>query len=60
MDHKEQHHQHHQHERDLEKRRVKEHSHEDPGKRKGIHPGWFIGIGVVLILIAIIIWTLVV
>jgi hypothetical protein len=56
MDHKEQHHQHHQKEREQE---IKEHkAHERAqGKKSLPHPGWFVGVGVVLILIAVLIWT---
>ncbi len=55
MDHKEQHHQHHEKEREHQKKKAAEHEREY--ERKGLHPGWFIGVGVVLILIAVLIWT---
>lgn len=57
MDHKEQHHQHHEKEREHEKKKAAEHEREL--ERKGIHPGWFVGLGAVLILIAILIYTIV-
>jgi hypothetical protein len=47
MDHKERHHQHHQKERVHEKKQEREHEREL--ERKGIHPGWFFGVGFVLI-----------
>ncbi len=55
MDHKEQHHQHHEMERAAEKKKRAEEQREY--QRKGIHPGWFISTGVVLIMIAILIYT---
>jgi hypothetical protein len=55
MDHQEQHHQHHRKEREEEKKH--EAQRERDLERKGIHPGWFFGIGAVLVLVAILIWT---
>jgi hypothetical protein len=57
VDHKEQHHQHHEKEREHEKR--KEHLHEQAQERqpRSLHPGWLVGLAVVFILAAVVIWT---
>ena len=57
MDHQEQHHQHHRKEREHEKAEKKEHEHEQEKKLLPIHPAWFVGIGIVLVVTAILIWT---
>jgi hypothetical protein len=58
MDHKEQHQQHHQKEREHEK---KEHTaHEREHEKKSFlpfHPAWLVGVGVVLVLTAVLVWT---
>ena len=56
MDHKEQHHEHHLKEREREKKSWKEHLREMTGKRHGIHPAWYIVVGVVLIGTAVLVW----
>jgi hypothetical protein len=58
MDHKEQHHEHHRKEREREKKREAEHEREAERKGSAIHPGWFVGIGAVLVVVAILIWSL--
>jgi hypothetical protein len=58
MDHKEQHHQHHIHEREEKKKEKKEHEHEMEKKLTPIHPAWLFGVGVALIVVAVLIWTL--
>jgi hypothetical protein len=55
MDHKEQHHQHHQKEREHEKKEKKEH--EQEAKGPPIHPAWFFAAGLVLVIVAVIVWT---
>lgn len=57
MDHKQQHHEHHVKEREQEKKEWKEHNHEQGGKRRGIHPAWYVVVGAVLILAAVLVWT---
>jgi hypothetical protein len=56
MDHKEQHHQHHQKEREHEKKEAAKHEREL--ERKGIHPAWYVVAGAVLVLLAILIYTI--
>jgi len=58
MDHQEQHHQHHQKERQHEKKLQKAHEHQEEKSLRSIHPAWFIGIGVALIFLVVLIWTL--
>lgn len=61
MDHKEQHHQHHQKEREQEKKEHK--AHEQEQEKKGglssIHPAWFVGLGTVLIVVVVLLWSFV-
>jgi hypothetical protein len=59
MDHKEQHHQHHEHERKEPKREQKEYEKEQEKSSLPIHPAWFVALGVVLVLVAVSIWTFV-
>jgi hypothetical protein len=57
MDHKDQHHQHHEKEREHEKKVHK--AHEQAEEKQGglpIHPAWFVGLGVVLILLVVGVW----
>ena len=57
MDHKEQHHQKHQKEREHEKKEHKKH--EQQGKNSlPFHPAWLVAVGAVLVLAAVLIWTL--
>jgi hypothetical protein len=57
MDHKEQHHQKHLKERELEKKEHKKH--EQQGKNSlPFHPAWLVAVGAVLVLAAVLIWTL--
>lgn len=56
MDHREQHHQHHLKEREEEKRQ--HHAHDVEQEKKPLHRGWLFGIGAVVTLIAILLWTL--
>jgi hypothetical protein len=57
MDHKEQHHLHHQQEREHKKKEQKEHEREQEKKLLPVHPAWLFGLGVVLVLLAILVWT---
>ena len=59
MDHHEQHHQHHEKERHHEKELRKQHEHEAERRPRSIHPGWFLGVGVLLVLLAVLVWTFV-
>jgi hypothetical protein len=60
MDHQQQHHEHHQKEREHEQRGWKEHNRELAGKRHGLHPAWYVVVGVVLIGAATLVWTFVI
>jgi hypothetical protein len=60
MDHKQQHHEHHVKEREHEKRGWKERIRELSGKRHGIHPAWYVVVGVVVIGAAVLVWTFIV
>jgi hypothetical protein len=57
VDHQEQHHQHHQKEREHEKKELRAHS---QGKKNPLpfHPMWLVVVVFVLILAAVLIWTL--
>jgi hypothetical protein len=57
MDHHQQHHEHHQHEREQKKKEEKEFEHRHEKNSLPIHPVWLLGIGAVLILAAVLIWT---
>lgn len=58
MDHKEQHHLHHQKEREEKKREEKEFERQQELKGWPIHPAWFVVLGIILTVLAIIVWTL--
>jgi len=47
------HEQHHPHHHDPHK-----HEHSQPVERTGIHPGWFLGIGGVLLILVVLAWIL--
>jgi hypothetical protein len=61
MDHHEQHHQHHVHEREQEKKREKEREKEreraEEKRLLPVHPAWLLVVGVVLVLLALVVWT---
>ena len=57
MDHKDQHHEHHRKERELHKQKQKEYARQHEKKLLPLHPAWFWGLGVVLILLAIATWS---
>lgn len=58
MDHKEQHHEHHRKEREQLKHDHKVHEHQGEEKLRTIHPKWFLVGGVILIVVAVLSWTL--
>ena len=58
MDHQEERHLHHRKEREHEKELEKRHEHEAEKKLRVIHPAWFLVLGVVLIFLVIVAWTL--
>ena len=57
MDHQEQHHQHHQKEREEKKKEEKAHEREQEKSSLPFHPAWLVGVGVVLVVIAVLVWT---
>ena len=55
MDHKPEHELSHRQERELKK---EEHQTSEPGKRlSSLHPAWYVVVGVILIGVAVLIWT---
>ena len=58
MDHKKQHHLKHVKEREHEKKEHREHEREAEKARLPFHPAWLFLVGVVLVLVAMLIWTL--
>jgi len=58
MDHHEQHHQHHEHERQARIRYEKERERASARLPRKIHPAWFLVLGIVLIVLVILTWTL--
>jgi hypothetical protein len=58
MDHHERHHQQHQKEREQEKKRQKEYEREQSKSLIPFHPAWLFGVGVVLLALALLVWTL--
>jgi hypothetical protein len=60
MDHHEQHHQHHEKEREQRKKEQKEYEreHEREDSALPFHPAWLVAVGGVLVLAAVLIWTL--
>jgi hypothetical protein len=56
MDHHQQHHEHHQKEREHKKKLEKEHEHQQEQELASIHPAWFIGAGVVLVVAVVLLW----
>lgn len=57
MDHHEQHHQKHEKEREHKKHEQKLHEQAASRKLRSLHPAWFVVIGVVVILAAVLVWT---
>jgi hypothetical protein len=58
MDHKEQHHQHHEKEREQHKKEKKEHERRQDKNQLPIHPAWLLGLGMILVVAALLVWTL--
>jgi hypothetical protein len=57
MDHTQQHHEHHAKERQDEKKEWKEHIREISGKRRAIHPAWYVVLAAVMVGAATFVWT---
>ena len=55
MDHHEKHRQAKQHEREEKKKENAVYAQQQ--ERKGVHPGWLVGAGLVVTLIAVLLWT---
>jgi hypothetical protein len=58
MNHKEQHHQKHVKEREHEKKEHKKHEQEQEKNSLPFHPAWLVAVGTVLVLLAVLVWTL--
>jgi hypothetical protein len=58
MDHQEQHHQRHEKEREHKKKEQKEYERAQDKKLLPVHPTWLLGIGIALVLLAMLVWTL--
>jgi hypothetical protein len=58
MNHKEQHHQKHEKEREHEKKEHKKHEQQQEKNLLPFHPAWLFAVGTVLVLVAVLIWTL--
>ena len=59
MDHQDQHHEHHRKEREEKKQEHKEYEHQLEKKLVPFHPAWFAVLGIALIAVAVLVWTLV-
>jgi hypothetical protein len=57
MDHKEEHHLHHRRERELQKKEKKAYEHEQEKNLLPFHPAWLVGLGIVLVIAALLVWT---
>ncbi len=57
MDHKEQHHLKHMKEREHEKKEHEEHERAAMKSALPFHPAWLVAVGVLLVLLAVLIWT---
>ena len=57
MTHQEEHHQHHRKEREEKKEEQKQHEHENERRLRSLHPAWYLVLGVVVTMIATLIWT---
>ena len=58
MDHKEKHHQEHEKERERRKKEQKEHERREERSPLPFHPAWLVAVGVGLVLVAVLVWTL--
>jgi hypothetical protein len=59
MDHKEQHHQHHLKEREREKKEQKAYETQQEKYLLPIHPKWFFVLGVIMVALALLVWSLI-
>jgi cytoskeletal protein RodZ len=59
MDHHEQHHQHHKEEREHEKKEHKAYERQHEKSALPFHPAWLVVVGFVLVVVALLLWTLV-
>jgi hypothetical protein len=57
MDHKEQHHQKHEMEREHEKKEHRKHERQEEKSLLPFHPAWLFVLGVVLVGVALLVWT---
>lgn len=60
MDHKAQHHQHHEKEREHKKKEHAEHERRAAKNLLPVHPLWLFVVGVVLVGVAVLVWTFIV
>jgi hypothetical protein len=58
MDHHQQHHEHHRKEREEKKKHEHEHENQTEKVSSGIHPAWFLALGVVLTLAVVLLWIM--
>jgi len=59
MDHQEKHHEHHKKEREEHNKEEKLRDAQQEKRPTGIHPGWFLAAGVVLIVGVLVVWIVV-
>jgi hypothetical protein len=57
VDHRQEHHQHHRQERERRIAKEKEREREEENLPRVIHPAWFLVLGVVLTVLAVLVWT---
>jgi hypothetical protein len=57
MDHQQRHHEHHEKEREHEKELRKEHEHQEEHQPRSLHPAWFVVVGIFLIGLVMVLWT---
>lgn len=57
MTHQQEHHQHHRKEREEKKEERKQHEHIQERRLGNIHPAWYLALGLVLTMVATLIWT---
>jgi hypothetical protein len=58
MTHQEERHQHHRNERAEKKEERKQHEHDEERRPGSTHPVWYLAVGLVLTMVATLIWTL--
>jgi len=58
MDHHAEHHEHHEHEREHHKKEQEAHERAEEQKSSlPIHPAWFYGLGFIMVLLVVLVWT---